>query len=71
VSRRTKNDLAMMKARLGNPKKRPIANMVVHKFRERQRMVAQHERLLDAIRDGKASLAVKVFAEQMSYFRNL
>jgi GntR family transcriptional repressor for pyruvate dehydrogenase complex len=27
----------------------PIANMVVYKFRERQRIVAQHERLFEAI----------------------
>ena len=49
----------------------PIANMVVYKFRERQRIVAQHERLFAAIRDGKASSAAKVFAEQMSYLRDL
>ena len=45
--------------------------MVVYKFRERQRIIAQHERLFEAIRDGKASLAAKVFAEQMSYRRDL
>ncbi len=110
ASRRTDNDLAMMKAELTIQKDpaisdqdfcasdvrfhhalaqatqnpvlqfvmaavaetlQPIANMVVYKFRERQRIVAQHERLLEAIRDGKAALAAKVFAEQMSYLRDL
>jgi DNA-binding GntR family transcriptional regulator len=33
--------------------------MVVYKLRERQRIIAQHERLFEAIRDGKASLAAK------------
>lgn len=49
----------------------PIANMVVYKFRERQRIVAQHQRLFAAIRDGKAAAATKIFAEQMSYLSEM
>lgn len=49
----------------------PIANMVVYKFRERQSIVAQHERLFEAIRLRKASAAAKVYAEQMSYLRDM
>lgn len=49
----------------------PIANMVVYKFRERQRIVAQHQILYAAIRDRKAATAVKTFAEQMSYLSEM
>lgn len=49
----------------------PIANMVVYKFRERQRIIAQHERLFAAIRDRKPSLAAEAYAEQMSYLLDL
>lgn len=49
----------------------PISNMVVYKFRDRQHLLAQHQRLYEAIRDGKASLARKVFAEQMDYLETV
>lgn len=47
----------------------PIANMVVYRFRERKRIVSQHERLYEAIQAQDSDAAETVFTEQMSYLR--
>ncbi|MES9869304.1 MAG: FadR/GntR family transcriptional regulator [Sedimenticola sp.] len=45
----------------------PIANMIAFRFRERQLVVDQHERLLQALGKQDESLAVAVIQEQIDY----
>jgi DNA-binding FadR family transcriptional regulator len=45
----------------------PIANMVVYRFRERELIVSQHQRLYEAVRARDPDAAETVFVEQMSY----
>lgn len=47
----------------------PVANMVSFHYRERERIIDQHQRLLDAIRAGDAAQAVSVIEEQVEYLR--
>jgi DNA-binding GntR family transcriptional regulator len=48
----------------------PIENMVVVRFRDRQAIVAQHQRLLRAIKAQDAAAAVAAISEQMTYLRD-
>ncbi|MES9961469.1 MAG: FadR/GntR family transcriptional regulator [Sedimenticola sp.] len=45
----------------------PIANMIAFRFRERQLIVDQHARLLQALGEQDESLAVAVIQEQIDY----
>ncbi|OOZ36207.1 FadR/GntR family transcriptional regulator [Solemya velesiana gill symbiont] len=45
----------------------PIANMIAFRFRERELIVDQHERLLQALNDRDEALAVSVIQEQIDY----
>ncbi len=47
----------------------PVANLVSFRFRERERIVDQHQRLLQAIADRDAVRAVAVIEEQVEYLR--
>ncbi|MCC6469685.1 MAG: FadR family transcriptional regulator [Alphaproteobacteria bacterium] len=71
VAQATKNPVLLFVMAAVAETLQPIANMVVYRFRDRQRICAQHERLFDAIRDGKTSVASKVFLEQMAYLRDI
>ena len=45
----------------------PVMNMVVFRFREREVIVAQHQRLLTALQVGDTDAACEVLNEQMDY----
>ncbi|HPF59862.1 MAG TPA: FadR/GntR family transcriptional regulator [Candidatus Competibacteraceae bacterium] len=48
----------------------PVANMVVYPFRERQRLVAQHQRILTALQARDADTAIAVLTEQIADLRD-
>lgn len=45
----------------------PVINMVIFRFRERAQIVAFHQRIVDALRDGDAARATTALQEQMVY----
>ena len=45
----------------------PATNLVIFRFREREKILAQHERIYEAIRAQNAAVAEEAMAEQMSY----
>ena len=45
----------------------PATNLVIFRFRERDKILAQHERIYGAIRAGDAGSAEAAMAEQMNY----
>lgn len=47
----------------------PVSNMVIFRFRDRKKIVAQHDRIHRAIRMRDADLAEKAVKEQMDYLR--
>lgn len=47
----------------------PVANMVVFRLRQRERIVAQHQRLYQALRDRDPAAARAALEEQMGYLR--
>jgi DNA-binding FadR family transcriptional regulator len=47
----------------------PVLNLVVHKFRERKLIVAQHREILDALRARESKRAEKALDAQMNYLR--
>ena len=47
----------------------PIENMVVVRFRDRQAIVAQHQRLFQAVKARDAAAAIAAISEQMTYLR--
>jgi DNA-binding FadR family transcriptional regulator len=47
----------------------PISNMLVFRFRERDKIIDQHQRLLDAVRAQDEAEALSVLGEQMDYLR--
>lgn len=49
----------------------PVANMITFHFRERDIIISQHERLLQAIRDQNRVTAVEVIKEQVNYLSAL
>jgi len=46
----------------------PISNFMLYKFRERETIFMQHERILEALRMRTASAALDALAEQFEYF---
>lgn len=49
----------------------PVANMITYRYRERQIIIGQHQRLLQAIKVSDANLANAILAEQISYLDQL
>ena len=49
----------------------PIENMVIFKFRDKKRIVRQHERILKAIRSGDPDKTEHAITEQMNYLGQL
>ena len=47
----------------------PVENMVVFRFRERGKIIRQHERIYRAVRSQDLAKAVKAIDEQMNYLR--
>jgi DNA-binding FadR family transcriptional regulator len=47
----------------------PLENMIIFRFRERHRIVEQHQRILDALRAQDADAAAAAVAAQMTYLR--
>ena len=45
----------------------PATNLVIFRFREREKIIAQHERIYAAIKSGNAEVAEAALAEQMNY----
>jgi len=45
----------------------PVANLLVFRFRERELIISQHERLYEAVKDGDADAAIAVWNEQIAY----
>ena len=45
----------------------PATNLVIFRFREREKILAQHERIYEAIKTGDADVAEEALAEQMNY----
>lgn len=45
----------------------PATNLVIFRFRERKKIVSQHERIHDAIKSRNAEVAEAAMAEQMNY----
>lgn len=45
----------------------PISNMVAYRYREKNTIVDQHQRIYEAIRNQQPDLAVEVISEQISY----
>ena len=49
----------------------PVANMVIFRFRKREEIIRQHERILGAIRDRDLASAENAIEEQLSYLRGI
>ncbi len=49
----------------------PIENMVIFKFRDKQKIIRQHEKILKAIRSGDPDRTEKAITEQMTYLGHL
>lgn len=49
----------------------PVANMIAYRFRERDIILMQHQRLLGAIEDKDSNLACAVIKEQIEYLAQL
>lgn len=47
----------------------PVENMVISRFRERRKIIRQHEKIFRAIRAQDLATAVKAINEQMNYLR--
>jgi len=47
----------------------PLENMIIFRFRERERIVEQHERILAALRAQDAAAAADAVSAQMTYLR--
>lgn len=45
----------------------PATNLVIFRFRERDKIIAQHERIYAAIKERNAEVAAEALAEQMNY----
>ena len=45
----------------------PATNLVIFRFREREKILAQHERIYAAIRARDVAVAEEAMAEQMNY----
>jgi DNA-binding GntR family transcriptional regulator len=45
----------------------PATNLVIFRFRKREKILAQHERIYEAVRAQNAAVAEEAMAEQMSY----
>jgi DNA-binding GntR family transcriptional regulator len=45
----------------------PATNLVIFRFRDRAKILAQHERIFKAIKAQNAGVAEKAMAEQMNY----
>lgn len=48
----------------------PVANLVVYKFRERQRLVSQHQRIITALQAHDADSAIAALTEQIADLRD-
>lgn len=49
----------------------PVANLVSFRFSERKKIIAQHERLYEAIQQRKSADAAAVIVDQMTYLRGI
>lgn len=49
----------------------PVENMVISRFRERRKIIRQHEKIFRAIRAQDLATAVKAINEQMNYLRGI
>jgi DNA-binding FadR family transcriptional regulator len=49
----------------------PVANLVSFRFSERKKIIAQHERLYQAIQQRKSADAAAVIVDQMTYLRGI
>lgn len=49
----------------------PVENMVIFRFRDRRKIISQHERILAALKTGNADKTEKAITEQMNYLREL
>ena len=49
----------------------PVANMIAYRFREREIITNQHQRILQAITDQDSTLAVAILHEQIEYLDQL
>jgi DNA-binding FadR family transcriptional regulator len=49
----------------------PVSNMIAYRFRERDIITSQHERIFNAIHDQDANLACAILAEQIDYLQQL
>jgi len=47
----------------------PLSNMIVFRFRERDRIVAQHQRILEAMKSSDEAAALDALDDQLSYLR--
>ncbi len=47
----------------------PVENMVIFRFRERQKIIGQHEKILAAITDASIKRTEKAITKQMNYLR--
>ena len=45
----------------------PVANLLVFRFRERELIISQHQRLYEAVKDRDADAAIAVWNEQIAY----
>ena len=45
----------------------PVANLLVFRFRERELIISQHERLYEAVKARDADAAIAVWNEQIAY----
>ena len=45
----------------------PATNLVIFRFREREKILAQHERIYESIKARNAGVAAEAMAEQMNY----
>lgn len=47
----------------------PVENMIIFRFRDREKIIRQHEKILKAIKAGNVSKTEKAITEQMTYLR--
>ncbi|NNF78768.1 MAG: FadR family transcriptional regulator [Rhizobiales bacterium] len=47
----------------------PVENMIIFRFRDREKIIRQHEKILKAIKAGNVAKTEKAITEQMSYLR--
>lgn len=49
----------------------PVENMVIFRFRERRKIIRQHQRILSALKARDADRTAKAITDQMTYLREL